>query len=241
MPADRLILCDDEPELRASLAEFLVERGYEVETCANGQELLHRLDKHSPDLVVLDIRMPKLNGIEALKKIRLAGRLPVILLTALDDVVDRILGLEFGADDYVAKPVDPRELEARIRTVLRRCRGGEEDSAAVHGSVSFGGLTLNLDSAQLTRADGSVIEITAMEFALLRVLVEHPNRVLSRDRLLDLAHGRSHHGFDRSVDLRISRLRRKIEPDPRHPSIIRTIRGVGYLFDPKPDAQAQEG
>ena len=231
MPPTRLIVCDDEPDLRDSLIEFLIDRGYQVRGAANGEALAHLIAAQKPDLVVLDVRMPKVDGLTALKAIRADGALPVIMLTAADEVLDRVLGLEFGADDYVGKPVDPRELEARIRTVLRRSGEGGRDGPR-GGTVAFDGLTLDLDAASLVGREGEAIALTAMEFTLLRVFVESRGRVLTRDQLLERAHGRAWDPFDRSIDLRISRLRRKIEVQPDRPAIIRTVRGLGYAFDP---------
>lgn len=234
MAGKEIIVCDDEPELRESLIEYLESRGYEVRGASNGEALAHLLSSRQPDLVVLDVRMPKVDGLTALKAIRSESQLPVIMLTAADDSVDRILGLELGADDYVGKPVDPRELEARIRAVLRRSVQPEVERASAEDVVSMADMSLDLAGARLFAADGSEVALTAMEFALLQTLVANEGRVLSREQLLDQSHDRDLEPFDRSIDLRISRLRRKIQAGSAYSTLIRTVRGIGYMFDPKP-------
>lgn len=227
-----IIVCDDEPELRESLIEFLETRGYVVRGASNGEALAHLLTARMPDIVILDVRMPKVDGLSALKSIRGKSQLPVIMLTAADEFVDRMVGLELGADDYVAKPVDPRELEARIRAVLRRSEGGFSNETAQDEDVEFAGMKLDMAGARLFRDDGSEIPLTSMEFSLLRTFVAHKGRVLSREQLLDLAHDSGRDPFDRSIDLRISRLRRKLASDDQGKPVIRTVRGLGYMFDP---------
>lgn len=231
MTGKKIIVCDDEPELRESLIEFLSSRGYEVRGASDGEALARLIAAQAPDLVVLDVRMPKVDGLTALKAIRAESALPIIMLTAADDTVDRILGLEFGADDYVGKPVDLRELEARVRAVLRRGLH-EAPSEPEAGIIAFAGFSLDLAAARLMGPDGAEVPLTAMEFELLRVFTRNRGRVLNRDQLLEQAHSRDWEPFDRSIDLRISRLRRKIERDPSRPILIRTIRGIGYVFDP---------
>ncbi len=233
-----IYVCDDEAALRRMVVEYLTERGYRCREVEDAAALRLRLAEEPPDLVLLDVRMPGEDGLSALRDIRSRPEGPaVIMLTAVSDTVDRIVGLELGADDYLAKPVDLRELDARIKAVLRRRTapaapqsGGSEPAGDAETTVSFGECTLDLTAARLTGADGADIEITAMEFALLKTFSENRGRVLSRDQLLDLAHHRVWEPFDRSIDLRISRLRRKIEPDPGRPRFIRTVRGIGYVF-----------
>ena len=227
---EEIIVCDDEPELRETLIEFLTSRGYVVRGANNGEALARQIAARKPNLVILDVRMPKVDGLSALRAIRAQGSLPVIMLTAADESIDRIIGLELGADDYVGKPVELRELEARIRAVLRR--GRSDPDGPTEGNVSFGGLRLDLDAARLFDAAGVEIPLTAMEFSLLRTFVRNRGRVLNRDQLLEKAHNRGWDPFDRSIDLRISRLRKKIEPDAEAPTLIRTVRGIGYVFDP---------
>ncbi|GMG82018.1 response regulator [Paralimibaculum aggregatum] len=231
--APRILICDDEEHLREMVGEYLGERGFRVAEAGSAAALHRELAGAGADLVILDITMPGEDGLSALRKLRTEFDLPVIMLTAASEVIDRVVGLEMGADDYLGKPVDLRELEARIKAALRRHPSGGGAGAAggaAPGSVPFGPCKLDLDRASLTGPEGEEIPITAMEFSLLRVLAENRGRVLTRDQLLAQAHDRGWEPFDRSIDLRISRLRRKIEPNPAKPSVIRTVRGVGYIF-----------
>lgn len=231
MADKEIVVCDDEPELRESLIEFLGWRGYKVRGANNGEALARLLAARVPDIVILDVRMPKVDGLTALKTIRAASRVPVIMLTAADDSVDRILGLELGADDYVGKPVDLRELEARIRAVLRRGTIDLSGGEAGREAIEFAGMRLDLAGARLFGADGDEIPLTVMEFALLTTFVNNPGRVLTREQLLTQSHDRGWEPFDRSIDLRVSRLRRKITANTNLPQLIRTVRGIGYMFD----------
>jgi two-component system phosphate regulon response regulator OmpR len=220
------------------VADYLGKSGYAVRRCASGTELDSVLASGPADLVVLDVSMPGEDGLSIARRLRAVGATPIIMLTALDDVVDRVVGLEIGADDYLTKPFDLRELRARIRAVLRRAEAREEsgraDTPAAGGGslVSFGKVALDLDSRHLIDRDGSELRLTATEFDLLATFARSPNRVLSRDRLLDTAAGRDREPFDRSIDIRITRIRKKIEDDPSKPQVIRTVRGVGYIFVP---------
>ncbi|MEM7060834.1 MAG: response regulator [Pseudomonadota bacterium] len=227
-----ILVCDDEEDVREMVGEYLLRRGFMVSTASNANELRGVLDEKSIDAIVLDINMPGEDGLSALRSLRAENDMPVIMLTATAEVVDRILGLEMGADDYLGKPVDLRELEARLKTVLRRSSSGapvsEEQKA--EGKIQFGPCILDLESALLFGPDGKEISITAMEFSLLKVFAINRGRVLNRDQLLDLAHDRDWDPFDRSIDIRISRLRRKIEPNAQKPEVIRTVRGIGYIF-----------
>ena len=228
----RIVVCDDEAPMRRMLRDHLTSCGYEVCEAPDAAQLGPAL-KEGAALVLLDIRMPGTDGLTALRRLRETHSLPVILLTAVDDVVDKVLGLEFGADDYVVKPVDLRELEARVKAALRRSAVQKDEQEAAErlaGTVPFGPHRLDLDAARLWRDTGEEIPLTAMEFALLRVFAENRGRVLNRDQILDQAHDRDWEPFDRSVDLRVARLRKKLEPVPDKPSIIRTVRGVGYVF-----------
>lgn len=235
MPDNRSILvCDDEPHLREMVAEYLSERGYGVTEASDANELKSRLETTQPDLIVLDVNMPGTDGLTALRELRATSEIPVIMLTAASEVIDRVIGLEMGADDYVGKPVDLRELEARIKATLRRqnlVNVELEQKEKIGGTVGFGTCRLDLDGAKLFGKDGVEIPITAMEFSLLRVFAENRGRVLNRDQLLEQAHDKGWEPFDRSIDLRISRLRRKIELNPTKPETIRTVRGIGYVFD----------
>ena len=186
-----------------------------------------------PDLLILDVNMPGEDGFAIARRVRAMSDLPILMLTAAGDVVDRVVGLEIGADDYILKPFDLRELRARIHAVLRRSRRAAPAPAAPSGNrMPLGALTLDLDARRLLKADGVELTLTAMEFDLLEAFARNPNRVLTRERLLDLAHRNAEEVFDRSIDVRVTRLRQKIEPDPAHPTIVRTIRGVGYMFTP---------
>ena len=230
----RIIVCDDEAPLRRMLYDHLTDCGYVVEQAANATELFLLLQQTEPDLVLLDIRMPGKDGLAVLREIRETSTVPVMMLTAASDVVDKVLGLEFGADDYLVKPVDLRELQARIKAALRRRNiqvTQQEKQTRVGGTVPFGTCRLDLESARLFDENGGEIVLTAMEFSLLRVFAENRGRVLNRDQLLEKAHDRGWEPFDRSIDLRISRIRRKIEVNPTKPEVIRTVRGLGYIFD----------
>ncbi|MCL4117971.1 UNVERIFIED_CONTAM: hypothetical protein GTU68_005306 [Idotea baltica] len=215
------------------LAEYLGERGFSVTEAANAEQMATQVAQDMPDLIILDINMPGTDGLTALRELRVSSRVPVIMISAAGEVVDRIIGLEMGADDYVPKPVDLRELESRIKATLRR-QEFQETGPTAEGSdatVLFGPCKLDLESARLFNPDGTEIAITAMEFSLLRVFARNRGRVLNRDQLLEQAHDRGWDHFDRSIDLRISRLRRKIESNPAKPETIRTVRGIGYIFD----------
>ena len=227
----RILVCDDEPDLREMVGEYLAERGFATEAVHGAAALRAAVEARPPDLVVLDVRMPGEDGLSVLRWLRGRGDVPVVMLTAVAGTVDRVVGLEMGADDYVAKPVDLRELEARVKAVLRRRAAPPEAQAPARRTRAFGPFALDLDGARLLDAEDRDVPLTAMEFALLRVFTENRGRVLSRDQLLEMAHHRGWEPFDRSIDLRISRLRRKIEPNPKHPTLIRTVRGLGYVHD----------
>jgi DNA-binding response OmpR family regulator len=230
-----ILVCDDERDVREMLEEYLTRRGYAVVTAENTDGLRSALEGGAVDLVLLDINMPGEDGLTALRNLRTENQVPVVMLTAAGEVFDRILGLEMGADDYLSKPVDLRELEARIKAVLRRRIRDDEavaTPATIPKSAQFGDFTLNLEAAKLFAADGAEVPLTAMEFSLLKMFAENKSRVLNRDQILEQAHDRSWDPFDRSIDIRISRLRRKIEANPQKPQIIKTVRGIGYIYDP---------
>jgi len=238
---ETVVVCDDEADLRETVGEYLEKRGYGVRLAADGAALLTLLgDGPPPGVVLLDVRMPGESGLEILSALPPDRAFAVIMVSAAGEVIDRVMGLRLGADDYVTKPVDLRELEARIEATLRHRkrvagRSGPRSDDGAGGDaevVRFAGLALDLGGASLATADGADVPLTAMEFNLLKVFAEHRGRVLNRDQLLELAHDRSWDPFDRSIDIRISRLRRKIEPNPARPTIIRTVRGLGYIFDP---------
>ncbi len=229
-----IIVCDDEVDLREMLQEYLQKRGYSVRLAENAEALYAALEEREPDLIILDINMPGEDGLMALRRLRMDRNTPVVMLTAAGETIDKIVGLEMGADDYLGKPVDLRELEARIKAVLRR--NSDAGSAAVpqsgDGRVQFGEFELDLSAAKLVDAENVEVALTAMEYRLLKLFAENKSRVLNRDQILEQAHDRSWDPYDRSIDIRISRLRRKIEKNPQKPTIIRTVRGIGYVFDP---------
>jgi DNA-binding response OmpR family regulator len=232
----RLIVVDDEPELRQILFDYLGKHGFAVRTAASGHELDLHLATAPADLLILDITMPQEDGLSIARRVRARSTTPILMLTAANDVVDRVVGLEIGADDYVTKPFDLRELLARIRAVLRRTEPVPVESTQPapvsedRERVRFGKVLLDLNARCLLASDGERMPLTGMEFDLLNTFAQNPNRVLTRDRLLDLAHNRDNEPFDRSIDIRIARLRRKIEPDPAKPQVIKTVHGVGYIF-----------
>lgn len=227
-----IAIVDDEPDIRASVAEYLQMHGFRTSE-AEGATALRRLFGRTDDvdLVILDIRMPGEDGLSVARWLREHAKCGVIMLTASSETIDRVAGLEVGADDYVAKPFDLRELLARVRSVLRRV-AAMPTKATMPDQVRFGSFILDLASRELTTEAGEPVALTSMEFDLLKVFVTHPNRVLSRDQLLDLAHARGAEPFDRSIDIRVARLRRKIEAVPDRPEILKTIRGAGYVFVP---------
>ncbi len=236
MGNQKILVVDDDPGLRELLQEYLSSQGYEVRAVADGPAMEEYLKHDAADLVILDLMLPGEDGLALARKLKARGRQPIIMLSARGEDVDRIVGLEVGADDYLAKPFNPRELLARIRAVLRR---GEEAPANIEESVQpgyrFGPFQLNLNSRSVAK-NGVEIALTAREFDLLRIFVEHPNRVLSRDFLIDMMKGYERDPFDRSIDVTVTRLRRKIEDDPSSPGYVRTVWGEGYLFAPRGSA-----
>ena len=224
----KLLVVDDDPELRELIGEFLHRQGYDIVAVADGIGMDRALASGGFDLVVLDLMLPGEDGLSIARRLKDAFGIPVIIVSAHGQDVDRIEGLEVGADDYMAKPFNPRELLARIRAVLRRSRNvGSEQ-------VEFGNFQLDIGARRLLR-DGQPMPLTSGEFDLLGVLVRHPNTVLHRDRILDMLTGAQRSPFDRSIDVRITRLRSKIEPQPTSPMYIRTVWGKGYMFCPDAD------
>jgi len=223
--ARTILVVDDEARLRALLEAYLKGRGYHVVTAADGLEALQVAGRVRPDLIVLDIMMPRLDGIGFLKALRRDRDTPVIVLTARVEETDTVLGLELGADDYVTKPFSPRELEARIRAVLRRAEGPEREPEVLRS----GDLVLDRDAHTLT-VEGRPVDLTPSEFALLTMLMSEPGRVHSRAALLAETQGDAYAGYERTIDVHISHLRAKIEPDPACPRYIETVYGVGYRF-----------
>lgn len=238
----RILVVDDDPDIRDMLSEYLGLHGLEVTAVDGGAAMRDALAQAIPDVVLLDLRLPGEDGLSLLRYLREKHALGVVMVTGAGETVDRIVGLEMGADDYIAKPFEPRELLARIKSVMRRVQGRSLSSiqtaaTGVRGGtggdrVSVGACSLDLGSHRLFDAQGEEMMLTAMEFDLLKVFVEHPNQVLSRDRLLTLTRNREWEPFDRSIDIRIARLRRKVEPDPERPRLIRTVRSAGYMYVP---------
>jgi two-component system, OmpR family, response regulator len=237
--AQHIVVVDDEAPAREMVGDYLRLHGFEVTLCDGGSSLRQVIAKQMPDLIVLDLNMPEEDGLSIVRDLKQRAAVPIIMLTATASPIDRVVGLELGADDYLAKPCELRELLARIRSVLRRSAAvAAAPAAAVAGAkdarapVRFGTKWLDVDAQVLRDEDGNEHPLAGSEFALLKAFAENPKKVLSRERLLDLAEARDREAFDRAIDVRITRIRRKIEPDPARPSVIRTVRGAGYLFSP---------
>lgn len=230
---EHILVVDDDEGLRELLDRYLTEQGFRVTAVADGMAMKRVLAEQMPDLIILDLMLPGEDGLSLAREVRRGHDVPIIMLSARGEEIDRIVGLEVGADDYLPKPCNPRELLARVRAVLRRRVVSPVDAEGGAAEVrTFGPYRLDLAARTLTR-DGQALSLTHGEFVLLRVFVENPNRVLSRDTLVDLIKGYDRSPFDRSIDVRVARLRRKIEPDPNAPRYIRTAWGAGYLFTPK--------
>ena len=228
-----IMVVDDEAEAREMVGDYLKMHGFEVSLCDGGASLRKSMAGMTPDLVVLDLNMPEEDGLSIVRELKAKSRVPVIMLTATASPIDRVVGLELGADDYLPKPCELRELVARIRSVLRRSAAAEPAIPANQNrTVRFGTKWLDLDAHHLRDESDAVHPLTSSEFNLLKAFAENPRRVLSRERLLDLANARDPDAFDRAIDVRITRIRKKIEPTPENPQIIRTVRGAGYLFSP---------
>ena len=225
----KLLLVDDEAALREPLAEYLSRQGFDVTQATSAADARSRLRDTTPDLVLLDIMMPGEDGLSLCRHLVESRDIPVIFLTARGEATDRIIGLEIGADDYVVKPFEPRELIARVRSVLRRA-GRVQTASDENEILEFEGWQLDPLKRRLTDAEGAVVAISSVEFRLLVAFLEHPRQVLDRDRLLDMVQGREAHLFDRAVDNQVSRLRRKIEVDSRNPQLIQTVWGGGYML-----------
>lgn len=239
-----VLVVDDDADVRELLRDYLSDQGYTVLEADGAAAARARLAERVPDVALLDVGLPGEDGLSLARHIREHFDIGIIMISGAGETVDRIVGLEVGADDYIGKPFDPREVRARLKSVLRRYQRNGDTAAPVPAAappmaaptrrVAVGACILDLDTRQLFDAAGAETPLTGMEFDLLRVFVERPNRPLSRDQLLSLTQNRDWDPFDRSIDIRIARLRRKIEADPEQPRLIRTLRGVGYMFVPAP-------
>lgn len=228
----RILVVDDDPDLRDLLATYLGSNGFVVSSACDGNALWAALEEGMPDAIVLDLMLPGVDGLALTRALRAKSSVPILMLSARGEELDRVIGLEVGADDYLAKPFGPRELLARLRALLRRGQTTETESATPTVQARFGLFSLDTLGHRLLR-DGQEVVLTSGEYTLLAALVAHPNRVLSRDTLVDMLRGYERDPFDRSIDNRVTRLRRKIEPEPASPVFIRTVRGEGYLFNPR--------
>jgi len=226
MPPAKILVVDDEARIVAFVKAYLEREGYAVITAADGPNALKLAREQQPQLIVLDLMLPEISGWDVCRTLRRESSVPIIMLTARDEVADKIVGLELGADDYVTKPFDPKELVSRVNAVLRRARGGGPPGAV----ISVDDLVIDPDKHQVRRA-GEPVELTAMEFAMLQTLAQSPGRVFSRAQLLDRVQGEDFVGYDRTIDSHIKNLRRKLEPDPDNPRYIITVYGVGYKME----------
>jgi DNA-binding response OmpR family regulator len=229
--ADRILVVDDDPELRRLLSDYLTDVGFEVDLAGDGEQMRRAIVRSMPDAIVMDLMLPGTDGLALTREVRVTSTVPILMLSARGEEIDRVVGLEVGADDYLAKPFSPRELLARLRALLRRAKAPVAQASAV---LVFGPYRLDPTARRLLK-DGAEVDLSSAEFDLLKVFAERPGRALSRDVLLDLLKGYEREPFDRTVDIRVGRLRRKIEPDPANPVFIRTVRGEGYLFNPRGD------
>lgn len=230
MDNKHILVVDDDAGLRDLLQQYLAAQGYRVTAVADGVAMDAYFAEQAADMVILDLMLPGEDGLSLARRLRARSGIPILMLSARGEDIDRIVGLEVGADDYLAKPFNPRELLARVRALLRRSEPAQAKAdTAAHNIHRFGAYVLNTDSRDLHK-NGSNVPLTAGEFNLLRIFIEHPNRVLSRDSIMDMLKGYERSPFDRSIDVRVTRLRRKIEDDPNAPLFIRTVWGEGYLF-----------
>jgi two-component system OmpR family response regulator len=238
MAVDHIFIVDDDAEIRDLLRDYLQKNGYRVTAVADGKAMRSALERARPDLIVLDLMLPGEDGLALCRELRSHSDVPIVMLTARGEEVDRIVGLEMGADDYVPKPFSPRELLARIKGILRRSRALPEnlkpDSAR---AFRFAGWRLEVAARHLVSPEGVVVPLSGAEFKLLRIFLGHPNRVLSRDQLVDLTQSREAEAYDRSIDLQVSRLRRRLGEDAREPSIIKTVRSEGYVLAANVEAE----
>ncbi|MBK6862820.1 MAG: response regulator [Ideonella sp.] len=228
---DRILIVDDDPEIRQLLVDYLLRQGFEAVPARNGREMWQALERHAIDLVVLDLMLPDADGLALCRDLRARSALPVLMLTARGEEADRIVGIEMGADDYLVKPFSPRELVARIKGILRRTRALPPNlKPDAQRCLAFAGWKLDTATRVLTGADGVATPLSGAEYRLLRILLDHPNRVLNRDQLVELIHGREAEAYDRAIDVQISRLRQRLHDDGREARLIKTVRGEGYVL-----------
>ena len=226
-----VLFVEDDPEIRGLVADFLRQNGFRVTVAPDGEQMDKVMAAGSVDLLILDIMLPREDGLSLCRRVRASGNLPVIMLTARGSEIDRVVGLEMGADDYLTKPFSTHELVARIRALLRRAQYvPPQASSARRAVLTFADWRLDLIARRLYSRDGTRVPLTGGEFELLAAFCEHPNKVLTREQLLDFTRGRAPAAIDRSIDIQVSRLRRKIETDPKDPALIQTVRSGGYLF-----------
>ena len=234
-----VLIVEDDSDIRQMVAEYLGDHGYAVSQAKSGGDMREAVERSLPDVVLLDVKLPGEDGLTLARYLRERYDVGIIMVTAARDIVDRVVGLEVGADDYVTKPFDPRELLARVKSVMRRLQSrapaAQQSVPVAEQRVTVGRCFLDVASHRLLDVQGQEVPMTSMEYDLLKVFIEHPNRVLTRDQILNLTHNRDWEPFDRSIDIRIARLRRKVEPDPNEPKTIRTVRGAGYMFVPPPN------
>jgi two-component system OmpR family response regulator len=241
IPSPNILVVEDDRETRTLIAKYLRNNACNVTAVGDGREMFRAMADHRIDLIILDVMLPGEDGLSLCRKVRAETQTPIIMLTARGEDVDRIVGLEMGADDYLPKPFNPRELLARINAVLRR-QAAAQAASSIEGAstLAFEGWRIDLRLRELRNPEGARVAVTSAEFDLLRTFCERPGRVLSRDSLLDLTQGRNTGSFERSIDVLVSRIRRKIEPNPQDPTIIKTVRSGGYLFTPRTEAARPE-
>ena len=238
-----ILVVDDDPQICDLLSQYLKQHNFRITTAKNGQDMWNKFKQHTFNLVILDIMMPGDDGLTLCRKLRETSDVAIIMLSAVGDEADRIIGLEVGADDYLAKPFSPRELLARIKALIRRSSGAlgqrrqTTEQLAQQPNIQFNGWTLNKNKRQLMTADNMTVPLSAAEYELLIAFLEHPQRILTRDQLLDITKGRQAIPFDRTIDVQVARLRKKIEKDPKNPTIIITVRGGGYQFTARVSAE----
>lgn len=239
---DCILIVDDEPEIRRLLVDYLTRNGFDAVAARDGHEMWHLLDHHAVDLLVLDLMLPDTDGLTLCRDLRAKSSLPVIMLTARGEETDRIVGIEMGADDYLVKPFNPRELLARIKSILRRTRALPPNlKPEPVRCLGFAGWCLDTAERLLTAPDGVATPLSGGEFRLLRILLDHPNRVVTRDQLIEMIHGREAEAYDRAIDVQVSRLRLRLRDNSREPQLIKTVRGEGYVLAASVEARSTCG